>query len=210
MNRPTESTVAPDAAAEILIVSRDEQGFRVYSPANPGNQFLVGGNPEHPICTCEEYAWHAGDQGMAWHKPNPDYRCPHINAVLSRLNENGEANGGQYPPSFDEGPTPEEERAAIQNEGRLPGETVPAMPLSDPSLMTFKRSVSPDGRIDSLSVEIAVPALLPTGVQPGGPVSGWVLDTSVASSSISSPEVTAEGMVTVSVAALPVAEAAAT
>src|SRR5713226_2337022 len=116
---------------EPLVISRIDEGFRVYSVANPGKSYLVSGSAEAPACTCPEFQ--NGTLGS---------RCRHIEAVLARYGRgNGEAEADNYA---------REERLAIQNEGRVaPDQGRQA----GPAVMLLKRSVSPDGRIDSLSVE---------------------------------------------------------
>ncbi len=67
------------------------------------------------------------------HRDDPDWRCKHILAVFNRRS-NGRAGNGTQPSRS---------------------------PADDPSIvgsrMLIKRSVSPDGRIDSLSVELSQP-----------------------------------------------------
>src|ERR1700746_3924278 len=83
-----------------LVISRVDEGFRVYSVANPGQSYLVSGSPEAPVCTCPEFQ--NGTVGS---------RCRHIEAVLARYGRgNGEAEADIYA---------REERLAIQNEGRI-------------------------------------------------------------------------------------------
>ena len=126
------------AQTETLVITEAEDGFRVYAPTNPGNQYLVGGTPEAPTCTCPDFRFHAG---------NGDWKCKHILAVLKDT-------GGEPPPA---GPIEAEERRAVQQGGRT--RTLPATPTPSNGItqMLLKRSVSPDGRIDSLSVEFACP-----------------------------------------------------
>ncbi|HET8548425.1 MAG TPA: SWIM zinc finger family protein [Bryobacteraceae bacterium] len=112
------------AAGERLVVSRTDEGFRVYSASEPSRSYIVSGSPEQPSCTCPDFQHHNQD---------PDWRCKHILAVLDV-------------PVEDE-PYDSAERDAIQNE----------VPATEPAQMVLKRSVSPDGRIDSLSVEFSVP-----------------------------------------------------
>lgn len=116
-----------------LVISRIDEGFRVYSVANPGHSYLVSGSAEAPACTCPEFQ--NGALGA---------RCQHIEAVLDRYRRgNGDAESDHYV---------REERLAIQNEGRVaPDQGRHAGPV----VMLLKRSVSPDGRIDSLSVEFS-------------------------------------------------------
>src|SRR2546428_686009 len=111
---------------ETWVIARTEEGFRVYAPADPTKSYTVGGGPDDPTCTCPEFQHHEGD---------PRWRCKHIQAVLQQL--------GINPDTYDH-----EERQAIQNE-KLPA----APPKNGGAQMLLKRSVSPDGRIDSLSVE---------------------------------------------------------
>lgn len=116
-----------------LVISRVEEGFRVYSVANPGQSYLVSGSAETPVCTCSDFQ--NGTLGS---------RCRHIEAVLSRYGRgNGEAEADNYA---------SEERLAIQNEGRVAPDQARQ---AGPAVMLLKRSVSPDGRIDSLSVEFS-------------------------------------------------------
>jgi hypothetical protein len=101
--------------------------------ASPGQSYLVSGSPEDPVCNCHEFQ--NGTLGS---------RCQHVEAVLDRYGRgNGEAEADNYA---------REGRLAIQNEG-------PVAPTQErqrgPAQMLLKRSVSPDGRIHSLSVEFS-------------------------------------------------------
>jgi hypothetical protein len=96
--------------------------------------FFVTGTPDLPACTCPDFHSNGHD---------PAFRCTHIAAVL--------------PLRDDTGGDDEEERRAIREEGRTPGAAPAEMPPSPTSQMLIKRSVSPDGRIDSLSVEFSCP-----------------------------------------------------
>jgi hypothetical protein len=121
------------AQSETLVISRTDDGFRVYNPSNPTKSYTVGGGPNAPTCTCQDFQYHEGD---------PNWRCKHILAVLNQV-------GTKTANSYDA-----EERRAIQAEGSI---------VPDPSTngnghqMVIKRSVSPDKRIDSLSVEFSCP-----------------------------------------------------
>jgi hypothetical protein len=123
---------------ETLIISRTDEGFRVYSPANPLNSYIVSGSPEVPSCTCPDFEHHAGS--LNWH-------CKHIKAVLEQFS----GSNGQKKQS---GSYDKEERLAIQNENQPPKNEDPAPSKGAPQML-LKRSVSPDGRIDSLSIEFA-------------------------------------------------------
>src|SRR5260370_27338063 len=109
--------------AETWVISRTEEGFRVYSPSDPTKSYIVGGGPDDPTCTCPDFQHHEGD---------PRWRCKHILAVLGM-------------PAEDE-PYEAEERQAVQIESRMPGPGL-AAPVREPSQMVLKRSVSPDGHI---------------------------------------------------------------
>lgn len=118
---------------EALVISRTEEGFRVYAPADPTKSYTVTGSPERPVCTCPDYQSHEG---------NPFSHCRHITAVLRQLNG---ANGNGHDPYE------ADERRAIQEAPQAP-EPVQS---GTGAQMLLKRSVSPDGKIDSLSVEFS-------------------------------------------------------
>lgn len=128
------------ATTEPFVISSTPSGFRIYAPTEPGQIYEVSGTPEAPTCTCPDFRFHRND---------PAWRCKHILAVLSR--PNGGA-GGNREDSYDA-----EERAAIQEEGRSSRRKRPVTSPSNVSQMLLKRSISPDGRIDALSVEFSCP-----------------------------------------------------
>src|SRR6266852_7223326 len=86
------------AQTETLVITEAEDGFRVYAPANPSRQYVVGGTPEAPTCTCPDFRFHAR---------NGDWKCKHILAVLK--------DTGDPAPATDS--VEAEERLAIQDEG---------------------------------------------------------------------------------------------
>jgi SWIM zinc finger len=133
MEAAATGRTSDNAGESPLVMVRSEDGFRVYSPANPGRSYTVSGGPEHPTCTCPEFR----------HGKAGEY-CAHIAAVLNAF---GRGNG-----AGEEDRYAREERAAIQSEGHA---TPAAERESGPAVMLIKRSVSPDGRIDSLSVEFS-------------------------------------------------------
>src|SRR5947209_5221625 len=90
------------AQTETLVITEAEDGFRVYAPANPSRQYVVGGTPEAPTCTCPDFRFHAR---------NGDWRCKHILAVLKET----DAPGAPAPPTDT---VEAEDRRAIQEEGR--------------------------------------------------------------------------------------------
>ena len=122
------------AENEPLVIARTDEGFRVYSPANRIRSYIVSGSVQAPSCTCPDFQYHDGD--ASW-------RCKHILGVLAQYD-------GQFPKDACE----DEERRAIQEEGR-PHEKEEQPSTNGTAQMLLKRSVSPDGRIDSLSVEFS-------------------------------------------------------
>lgn len=125
------------AETEPLIIAETEAGFRVHSPLSSGGPYLVTGLPDIPACTCPDFQHHADD---------PEWRCKHVLAVLNRR-------------TFDAGPPPSqaEPRRARTREEKKGGAEDCTTSGDDTARMTLKRSVSPDGRIDSLSVELSAP-----------------------------------------------------
>src|SRR5260370_32983027 len=59
--------------AETWVISRTEEGFRVYSPSDPTKSYIVGGGPDDPTCTCPDFQHHEGD---------PRWRPQPMRAVL--------------------------------------------------------------------------------------------------------------------------------
>lgn len=138
------------AATEPLVIQRVEEGFRVYAATEPKTRYLVSGPSEALCCTCPDFQFHEGD---------PDWQCKHIVAVAPALAAPATA-------AFAPDPYETEERRAIQEEGSDPSATPRRRKAAvratngtsnGPAQMLLKRSVSPDGRIDSLSVEFSTP-----------------------------------------------------
>jgi hypothetical protein len=123
-----------NASGVPLVIIRTEGGFKVYSPAKPSASHLVSGDSKNPHCTCSEYANGTGGA-----------RCAHIVAVLNSFG------------SSEEDRLAVEERRAIQDEGCGLPDNGFGDRLRTPTRMLVKRSVSPDGRIDSLSIEFSAP-----------------------------------------------------
>src|SRR6185503_18913168 len=65
------------AQSETFVIAQVEDGFRVYAPSNPTRQYVVGGPPEAPTCSCPDFRFHAR---------NGEWRCKHILAVLKETN----------------------------------------------------------------------------------------------------------------------------
>ena len=120
-----------------LVIAETEDGYQVYSPARPREVFQVSGTPDAPTCTCPDFQDHADV---------PAFRCVHIEAVLPLRSTEPGTNED------------DEERRAIQDEG-APATRSPNGGDLPPggTQMLLKRSVSPDGRIDALSVEFSTP-----------------------------------------------------
>jgi hypothetical protein len=133
------------AARETLVIAETPEGFRVYAPTDPKRGYLVTGSAEEPACTCMDFQTHASD---------PAWRCKHILAVL------GQQHTGNGTPTAPD-PHEAEERRAIQGESPTPRKRTTTNTKGNGSSaapqMLLKRSVSPDGRIDSLSVELSAP-----------------------------------------------------
>lgn len=122
-----------NAARETLVISRTEQGFSVYAPTDPSKRYTVSGSIAALECSCPDFRHHGGD---------PQWRCAHIVAVLDGLTK----PYSEAEPVNPLGSAPQSEHNAPEGNG-APGN----------SQMLLKRSVSPDGRIDSLSVEFSCP-----------------------------------------------------
>jgi len=75
VNQPQQFN-RPNQQAETWVISRTDEGFRVYSPADPAKSYIVGGGPDDSTCTCPDFQYHEGD---------PHWRCKHIQAVLDQL-----------------------------------------------------------------------------------------------------------------------------
>ncbi len=129
-----------------LVVSQTEDGYRVYSVNHPSHLYLVRQEGERWTCTCPDFEYHQAD--TTW-------RCKHILAVAPYKSSQGSDDNL--------GPANEvviEASAAPANGNKPPRppkvkSTSPIPPV--PVQMMMKRSVSPDGRIDSVSVEFSLP-----------------------------------------------------
>jgi hypothetical protein len=128
------------AQEEPLIIAETQNGWRVYTPSHPREPYFVTGTAEQLQCTCPDFQFHASD---------PEWRCKHILAVAVHLGGNGTV---QQPD-----PDEQAEREAIQAESRKRRSHGANGNGNSGAQMLLKRSVSPDGRIDSLSVEFSAP-----------------------------------------------------
>lgn len=129
-----------DTTPETFIIAKNDERYRVCSPLNPATQFTVTGIPDDPQCTCPDFT----------HPDRPpDWLCPHILAVLKETLEMtpNRVTGAPAPAGgrgSDKPPTRTARRAGNGGNG-------------NGAVMLLKRSVSPDGHIDSLSVEFSCP-----------------------------------------------------
>ena len=132
-----DTTVIESKPAETLIIAKCDEGFRVCSPLTPGKQFVVSGLPESPHCTCPDFVRLGGDG---------TWQCGHIQAVLREAGLAGVAQTSLTP-------APVKSRGA--SESKPTGRKAQGGRNGNDATMLLKRSVSPDGRIDSLSVEFS-------------------------------------------------------
>jgi SWIM zinc finger len=123
------------AAQELFVISPTDNGWRVRSAHNPSQYYLVSGDGEDLRCSCSDFETHSED---------PDWICKHILAVQ---NHQAKTHGKQECETYED-----EERAAIQSESSpLPQNAA----INPQAQMLVKRSLSPDGRIDSISLEFS-------------------------------------------------------
>ena len=129
------------ATREVFVISRTEEGYRIYAPTEPRRVYLVNESEEGFHCSCPDFAHHAGD---------PEWQCKHVLAIRNQ-------SGREAETSSDGDRHEREERRAIQEEARAPRRRRNTAAPNGTTQMCVKRSVSPDGRIDSLSVEFSCP-----------------------------------------------------
>lgn len=127
------------AEREVFVITQGDDGYHVRSVRNPANSYLVSETEGGWLCSCPDFETHAAE--------DPSWTCKHILAVKNKYPEqNYEA----------------EERAAI---GAEEGVAEGPQSAESPAQMVIKRSVSPDGRIDSVSIEFSLPV---AGASEGG------------------------------------------
>src|SRR3989449_9491491 len=126
------------AERDVFVITAAEEGWRVRSARNLSRFYQVSANGTELQCTCPDFQAHATE--------DPTWRCKHVLAV-----QDPQAKTGATDPQTENELA--EERAAVQAEGS--GEV--QRPNGEPSAaqMLIKRSISPDGRIDSISIEFA-------------------------------------------------------
>lgn len=131
------------AVNETLVIAPTEGGFRVYSPANITHIFMVSGIPDSPQCNCGEFEAKKSD---------PEWRCKHILAVL---NQRDKWQGSK--PSSETTHTQERSQSETKTSEGAEKKKSKTARNGQHSQMIIKRSVSPDGYINSLSVEFSNP-----------------------------------------------------
>ncbi len=121
---------------ETFVIAKSSDGYRVCSPLAPADQVVVSGIPRDPQCTCLDFT----------HPDRPpEWQCKHIQAVLKEIGRKPEVNGSPAPANGNGSNLPPQKKKATGGKN------------GHGALMLLKRSVSPDGRIDSLSVEFSCP-----------------------------------------------------
>lgn len=121
-----------------FIIAKGNDGYRVRSPLMPTQQYIVTGVPQDPQCTCADF--------LHPERP-PEWQCPHILAVLDHLN-NPQPSPEPSPEPHNGGSIPEPPPANEKKQSNGHGKG---------AAMLLKRSISPNGRIDSLSLEFSCP-----------------------------------------------------
>jgi hypothetical protein len=120
------------ASPETFVIAKLGDGFRVYSPDQPQQIYLVSGTPESPRCTCPAFRSRTDE---------PEASCDHIDAVFG--------HPGAAAPATPHGATDRKVNTTMVH-------TPPTGTDREAAVqMTLKRSISPDGRIDSLSIEFS-------------------------------------------------------
>jgi len=142
-----------------LVVSQVDDGYRVYSVSHPSHLYLVRQEGERWTCTCPDFEYHQAD--TTW-------RCKHILAVAPwkekqppQPYEPGNGHTEAMPVS------PEPTEQATLSRKHIQKHT------NGLAQMLIKRSVSPDGRIDSVSVEFS----MPVAETPNGEIKAKALNT---------------------------------
>lgn len=135
MNQQQIETRKDRAEGESLVISlREEGGFRVFSPAQPTRIYTVASDAEGIVCTCPEFQLHRAD---------PEWQCNHIAAVKDLASSQDAVSGKTE--EFNE-----RRGTSFQTQSGNAD-------LESPARLLIKRSVSVDGRIDSLSLEVSYP-----------------------------------------------------
>lgn len=132
------------AQRELFVISPAEDGWRVRTANNPSRYYLVSSGENGLACECPDFQENA--------PKDPAWKCKHVLAVEDYQAKTG-ANGA--PEKYEE-----QERAAIQAGSEPAPLPAGGQPLAH---MLVKRSLSPDGRIDSISIEFSFDLFQETG-----------------------------------------------
>jgi len=122
-------------ASDALVLARTNDGFRVYAAGDPSHIHYVTGSPHMWTCTCPDSRAGNGKGSR---------ECVHIRAVHLH-------DATPVVPQLGNGQG--QSRATESNERSSDADS--ATSPNGMAQMVLKRSVSPDGRIDALSVEFA-------------------------------------------------------
>jgi hypothetical protein len=124
-------------------VSKTDNGYRVYSIHTPSRIYFVRQEGERFTCACPDFEFHKAD--TTW-------RCKRILAVAPWL----KTEHAEVP--MPENDVASEDPVSIKPENEPPPQKTRTRKNSgQQAQMLIKRSVSPDGRIDSVSVEFSTP-----------------------------------------------------
>jgi hypothetical protein len=135
MTQQQFETRAQRAEQDLFVISESSDGWRVRSARNPARSYVVSDRDDVLACTCPDFATNAPE--------DPDWLCKHILAVTDYRAKLGATRTNGYDAA---------EREAIQSER---ASDVPPNGEPPAAQMLIKRSISPDGRIDSVSIEFA-------------------------------------------------------
>jgi hypothetical protein len=136
-------------AKQPMVITKEETGFRVQSSSNAATSYLVAASRGILVCTCPDYERHEGEES---------YFCKHILAVkdfvLSQatMEKQAQSNGNTKNKQEAESIT----HTPLQKAPNTNGTESPATrssTISQPHML-IKRSLSPDTRIDCVSIEI--------------------------------------------------------
>jgi hypothetical protein len=114
--------------SDTFVIAREGDQFRMYAPGNPAEVSTVRITDKETVCTCTEFIEKGGDS---------EFRCKHILAVQKIPNATRIPSAVRVPSH-----APEPQTSVSSGNGARH--------------MLLKRSISPDGRIDSLSVEFSL------------------------------------------------------
>jgi hypothetical protein len=154
------------AETDLTTVTKTDEGYRVRFPFDPSTSYLVTINRGFLECSCPNFQSKKSD---------PTYSCRHIAAVIEYDNQRTEADSvgdesDDFPSEYVDDGIDEsvyEQEARERDEAQAASESEPYHPPANhvresivviPNARMFiKRSLSPDGRIDSVSVELDFP-----------------------------------------------------